>query len=48
MVHLAENEIRAHLEIMEECGDVRWAGEKKGIVQCTGTSNCLRVIGTYL
>ena len=45
---LAENEIRAHLEIMEGCGDVRWVGEKKGIVQRTGTSNCLDAIGSYL
>jgi glyoxylase-like metal-dependent hydrolase (beta-lactamase superfamily II) len=45
---LAENEIRAHMEIMEACGDIRWAGEKKGIVQRTGTNNCLRAIEAYL
>jgi len=45
---LAENEIRAHIEIMEACGDIRWAGENKDIVQRTGTSNYLKAIGAYL
>ena len=45
---LAVNEIMAHIEIMESCGDIRWAGEKKDIVQRTGTSNYLRAIETYL
>jgi len=45
---LAENEIRAHIEVMEACGDIRWAGEKEDVVQRTGTSDCLRVIETYL
>ena len=45
---LAVNEIRAHIEIMEACGDIRWAGEKNDIVQRTGTSNYLDAIGSYL
>ena len=45
---LAENEIMAHIEIMEACGDIFWAGENKDIVQRTGTSNCLGAIEAYL
>jgi glyoxylase-like metal-dependent hydrolase (beta-lactamase superfamily II) len=45
---LAENEIRAHIEIMEECGDIRWADENKDIAQRTGTSNYLEAIDVYL
>jgi len=45
---LAENEIRAHIEIMEACGDIRWAGENRDIVQRTGTSNYLSAIEVYL
>ncbi len=45
---LAENEIRAHVEIMETCGDVCWTGENKELVQCTGTSNYLKAIDVYL
>jgi glyoxylase-like metal-dependent hydrolase (beta-lactamase superfamily II) len=45
---LAENEIRAHLEIMEECGDIRWQRGNKDIIERTGTSNCLDRIGSYL
>ena len=43
--HMAFNEMRTHLEIMEECGDVRWAGE---LVQATGTRNFIAGIETYL
>lgn len=45
---LAENEIRAHLEIMQECGDICWTGESKELVQSTGSGNYLDVIGSYL
>jgi glyoxylase-like metal-dependent hydrolase (beta-lactamase superfamily II) len=45
---LADEEIRAHIEIMEACGDMQWVGENKGIVQRTGTSNYLKAIGAYL
>ena len=45
---LAENEIRAHLEIMEDCGDIIWEHERKDIIERTGTSNCLETIGSYL
>jgi len=45
---LADNEIRAHIEIMEACGDIRWAGENKDTVQRTGTSNYLSAIDVYL
>ena len=45
---LAENEIRAHLEIMEECGDITWERESKDIIERTGTSNCLDRLSSYL
>ena len=45
---LAENEIRAHLEIMMECGDIRWTGENKKLIQHTWSGNCLDIIGFYL
>jgi len=45
---MAQNEIMAHIEVMEESGDVRWIGENKDRVQCTGSHNCLDVIGAYL
>jgi glyoxylase-like metal-dependent hydrolase (beta-lactamase superfamily II) len=45
---LADNEIRAHIEIMETCGDVRWAGGNKDTVRRTGTSNYLSAIEVYL
>ncbi|MBM4446370.1 MAG: MBL fold metallo-hydrolase [Chloroflexi bacterium] len=45
---LAENEIRAHIEIMEACGDICWTGENKKLVQRTGSKNSLDSIGAYL
>jgi hypothetical protein len=45
---LAENEIRAHIEILEACGDIQRAGENRDIVQRTGTSNYLKAIEVYL
>jgi len=45
---LADNEIRAYLEIMEECGDVIWGNTGKDVIERTGTSNCLDKIGLYL
>jgi hypothetical protein len=45
---LAENEIRAHLEIMEECGDIIWERGSKDVIERTGTSNCLDTLGSYL
>jgi glyoxylase-like metal-dependent hydrolase (beta-lactamase superfamily II) len=45
---LADNEIRAHLEIMEEYGDIQWERGWGDIVKATGTSNCLDRIGSYL
>ncbi len=45
---LAENEIKAHLEIMMECGDIRWTGESKELVRRTASGNYLDVIGSYL
>ncbi len=46
--YLAEKEIKAHLEIMKECGDVHWAGGNKDLVQRTGSENCLSIIEAYL
>ena len=44
----ARNEITAHIEVMEECGDVRWVGENRDTVQDTGSKNYLGFIGAYL
>jgi glyoxylase-like metal-dependent hydrolase (beta-lactamase superfamily II) len=45
---LAENEIRAHIEIMEACGDICWSDESEELIKRTGTSNYLKAIGAYL
>jgi glyoxylase-like metal-dependent hydrolase (beta-lactamase superfamily II) len=45
---LAKNEIKAHIEIMEACGDVSWADESKELVKRTGASNYLKAIEAYL
>jgi glyoxylase-like metal-dependent hydrolase (beta-lactamase superfamily II) len=45
---LAENEIRAHIEIMEACGDVCWTDGNKELVKRSGTSNYLKAIEVYL
>jgi glyoxylase-like metal-dependent hydrolase (beta-lactamase superfamily II) len=45
---MARDEVMAHVEVMEKCGDVCWVGENQDMVQCTGSNNFLNVIGTYL
>ncbi len=45
---LAENEVRAHIEVMEECGDISWRAGSKDVVIATGTNNCLDTLGSYL
>ncbi|MGA7677658.1 MAG: MBL fold metallo-hydrolase [Dehalococcoidia bacterium] len=45
---LAEDEIRAHIEIMEACGDICCTDESKELVRRTGTSNYLKAIEVYL
>lgn len=45
---LAENEIRAHLEVMNDCDDIMWQSGNKDIVTPTGTNNCLDTLGSYL
>ncbi len=45
---MARDEIMAHLEIMEQCGDVCWLGESRDTVKCTGSNNFIDVIGAYL
>jgi glyoxylase-like metal-dependent hydrolase (beta-lactamase superfamily II) len=45
---LAENEIRAHLEVMQDCGDVSWQRGSKDVVVSAGTSNYLDKLGFYL
>jgi len=45
---LAENEVRAHLEIMRDCGDVRWQRGNEDIIEPTGTSDFLTRLGSYL
>ncbi|MGZ3533760.1 MAG: hypothetical protein ACXU9K_00885 [Thermodesulfobacteriota bacterium] len=44
---MARDEIMAHVELMEECGDVCWLKERD-LVQRTGSNNFLNVIGAYL
>ena len=46
--NLAINEISAHVELLHECGDVRWAESGKHSIQPTGTTNFLGRLGTYL
>jgi len=45
---MARNELMAHVEVMEKCGDVCWVGENRDRVQHTGTHNFLDVIKKYL
>lgn len=45
---MAQNELMAHIEIMEDCGDARWVGEESNLLQHTGSYNCLDAIGVYL
>jgi glyoxylase-like metal-dependent hydrolase (beta-lactamase superfamily II) len=45
---MARDEIMAHIEVMEKCGDVCWVGESRDMVQWTGSNNFLNVIGAYL
>jgi glyoxylase-like metal-dependent hydrolase (beta-lactamase superfamily II) len=45
---MARDEIMAHVEVMENCGDVCWVGESRDMVQWTGSNNFLNVIGAYL
>ena len=45
---MARDEVMAHVEVMEKCGDVRWAGENQDRVQRSGSNNFLEVIGAYL
>jgi glyoxylase-like metal-dependent hydrolase (beta-lactamase superfamily II) len=45
---MARDEVMAHVEVMEKCGDVCWIGENRDIVQSTGSNNFLNVIGAYL
>jgi len=46
--HMAYNEVRAHLEIMEECSDIRWVGQNHDLAQATGTRNFVAEMGKYL
>jgi hypothetical protein len=45
---MARDEIMAHVEVMEKCGDISWIGENKDRVRGTGSNNFLDVIGAYL
>jgi glyoxylase-like metal-dependent hydrolase (beta-lactamase superfamily II) len=45
---MARDEVMAHIEVMEKCGDVCWVGENRDMVQWTGSNNFLNVIGVYL
>jgi glyoxylase-like metal-dependent hydrolase (beta-lactamase superfamily II) len=45
---LGENEISAHIEILEASGDICYKGEKKHLVHPTGTNNFLKTLNFYL
>jgi glyoxylase-like metal-dependent hydrolase (beta-lactamase superfamily II) len=45
---MAQNEIIAHVEIMEEFGDIRRVGEDKDLAQHTGSNNFLNILKAYL
>jgi hypothetical protein len=45
---LAENEIRAHLEVMHDCGDITWQRGSRDVVVPSGTNRCLSTLGSYL
>jgi hypothetical protein len=45
---MARDEVMAHIEVMEKCGDVCWVGENRDRVQWSGSNNFLDVIGAYL
>ena len=47
-IFMARNEIRAHLEILAELGDVLWTGEDSAPVQPTGSSNFMGRLESYL
>jgi glyoxylase-like metal-dependent hydrolase (beta-lactamase superfamily II) len=45
---MAHDEIMAHLEVLEACGDIRWTGEKRDVVRPTGTTHYLSILNAYL
>jgi glyoxylase-like metal-dependent hydrolase (beta-lactamase superfamily II) len=45
---LAENEVRAHLEILKDYGDIIWQSGSKDVVESIGTGNYLDKLGRYL
>jgi len=45
---MARDEVMAHIEVMEKCGDVCWVGDNQDKVQWSGSNNFLDVIGAYL
>jgi len=45
---MAAHEIMAHLEIMEECGDIHVDGGKEYVVRHTGSNNFLATLAAYL
>ena len=45
---MAAREIMAHLEIMEECGDIHVDGGKESLAQHTGSDNFLTTLAAYL
>jgi glyoxylase-like metal-dependent hydrolase (beta-lactamase superfamily II) len=45
---MARNELMAHVEVMEKCGDVRWVGENGDRLEPTGSYNFIDVIKACL
>jgi glyoxylase-like metal-dependent hydrolase (beta-lactamase superfamily II) len=45
---MARDEIQAHLEVMEDGGDISWAGDNRDLVRATGSQHFLDILGRYL
>lgn len=45
---MAVRELRAHTEILEDCGDIQWAGPNKDQVHVTGTTHFMDQLEAYL
>lgn len=47
-IELAKVELIAHLEILQECGDICWIGDNEDLVQYNGSNNYRHVLESYL
>ncbi len=47
-IFLARSELTAHIEVMENCGDIRWIDDNREAAEHTGSHNFRNTLGTYL